>query len=379
MLSPLPTDRGERQSGVAAYTSALLQALSPDTDVMAIAQRDAQAGSLGPAQIVPTWTPDARVAAQVWRAIRRWPADLLHVQHEFNLYGGVLPTSLLTAGLFGTRRSRIPPRSLPIVTTIHGVIDPADVTDSLLRRNGLPGPPSLIRLAFKASYRMISAASDTIIVHHEHFGELLAADYGIPQAKVRTVPMGSEPPRASARDGAGGRHVLVLGFLTGYKLPELVADVAESASFPGGFFRFCVGRHPRIDNPTYRERYRRLQERVQRLAGRAEWLGYVSDEQLRSTLAEADILVLPYTECISMSGVAALADSAGLSICYSRPLRPLFGPGPLEFELSEEALVASLDRAVVESPAGGRTIFAPWPDAAAATENLWRAIIGRKE
>jgi glycosyltransferase involved in cell wall biosynthesis len=373
MLSPVPTDRGERQSGVAAYTSALLRALSPGADVVAIAQRGAKAGWLGPAQVVPTWTPDARVVAQVWRAIRYWHADLLHVQHEFNLYGGVLPTSLLTAGLFGIRRS-----SFPIVTTIHGVIDPADVTDALLRRNNLPGRPSLIRLAFRASYRMISAASDTIVVHHDYFGDLLTAGYGVPRAKVRTVPMGSEPPHASGRDGAGGRRVLVLGFLTGYKLPELVADVAESGLFTGGFFRFCVGPHPRIDNARYQERYRRLEERVRGLTGRAEWLGYVPDNQLHATFADADILVLPYTDCISMSGVAALAQTAGLSICYSRPLRPLFGPGPLEFELSKEALVASLERAAHQGPAGGRTIFAPWPEAAVASERLWRATVRRE-
>jgi glycosyltransferase involved in cell wall biosynthesis len=372
MLSPLPTERRERQSGVAAYTSSLLQGLSPGADVVVIAQRSAQTGSLGPVQIVPTWTPDARVVGQVWRAIRNLPADLLHVQHEFNLYGGVFPTSLLTAGLIGIRRS-----GLPIVTTIHGVINPADVTDALLRRNGLPGPPSFIRLAFRASYRAISAASETIVVHHEHFGEVLTAHYGVPRAKVRTVPMGREPLSTCGRDGRAGRRVLVLGFLTGYKLPELVADVAESGLFPGGFFRFCVGSHPRVDSPRYRERYRRLEDRVRSLEGRAEWLGYVPDEQLPSTLAQSDILVLPYTECISMSGVASLADATGLSICYSRALRPLFGPGPLEFEMSKEALVVSLERAVGKGGAGSRTIFVPWPEATAATELLWRTVVGR--
>jgi glycosyltransferase involved in cell wall biosynthesis len=374
MLSPLPTGRGERQGGVAAYTSALLRALPSGTHVVALAQRSAQPGSLGPAQVVPTWTPDTRAVAQVWRAIRHWSADLVHFQHEFNLYGGVLPTSLLTAGLAASRGT-----GLPIITTIHGVIDPADINDALLRRNGLPGPPSLVRLAFRTSYRLISAASEAVVVHHEHFGELLAVDYGVPRAKVQTVPMGSEPPPASVNGRAGGRRVLVLGFLTGYKLPELVADVAESGSFRGGFFRFCVGSHPTVDTPQYRERYRRLQERVQKLSDRAEWLGYVPDEQLHSAFADVDILVLPYTECISVSGVAALAETAGLSICYSRALRPLFGPGPLEFELSEMALTASLERAADEALGERRAIFAPWPEAAAATEHLWRTIVGREE
>lgn len=285
-----------------------------------------------------------------------------------------MTTSLLTAGLIAIRRS-----GLPIVTTVHGVVDPSDVTNDLLARNGLPGTPRLARYAFRASYRAIAAASDKIVVHHDHFGRILQEKYEIPESKIQTVPMGSNPTRKNSHRQGHGKSVLVLGFLTGYKLPELVVELAESNLFAGGTFRFCVGMHPRLDNQRYLGRYRRLEKRVRRLDRRAEWLGYIPDEGLSSTLAQADILVLPYTECVSASGIAALAHAENLPICYSRPLRALFGPGPLEFDLSVESLAAALAQASADPEGGGsKEIFVSWKEAGATTERLWRLIIGRE-
>src|SRR5438105_14775779 len=91
LVSPVPAQSDQLpESGVAAYTASLVSALPTSVDVTILAQATAHSGTIGPARILPTWTPDRRVARQVPRAIEASAPDLAHVQHEFNLYGGLL-------------------------------------------------------------------------------------------------------------------------------------------------------------------------------------------------------------------------------------------------------------------------------------------------
>jgi glycosyltransferase involved in cell wall biosynthesis len=185
---------------------------------------------------------------------------------------------------------------------------------------------------------------------------------------------------AAAQSGDGeGLEVLTLGFLTGYKLPELVVEVAESGLLAGTVFRFCIGLNPRIKDPGYVARYAGLEERVKALGSRAVWSGYVPDEKLAETFASASALVLPYTECVSTSAVAALAQHFGVAVCHSRPLRPLFGAGPLEFELEVESLVAALSQARTDKSHPQKELFTSWEASAGATSDVWRELLVKNE
>jgi hypothetical protein len=119
MLSPMPARAGQLpESGVAAYTASLVAALPDDLAVTVLAQETTNAQQLGNVKVLPTWTPDRRLPWQVDRTVAALALDVLHVQHEFNLYGGLLQGGLLTAALL-----RIHSRGTPIVTTVHGVVE----------------------------------------------------------------------------------------------------------------------------------------------------------------------------------------------------------------------------------------------------------------
>jgi glycosyltransferase involved in cell wall biosynthesis len=345
--------------------------MSRDVDVSVIAQATARPQLLGNVRVVPTWTPDLRLLAQVHKALATINPDLLHVQHEFNLYGGLMQGALLTAALIV--KHRLGTRT---VTTIHGVVDPAEITPAFLTRNSLPGSVRLVRSGFRAAYSALDASSDLLVVHHEHFAHVLTRWYGIPQKKVTTIRPGAKlVATVPSNRGVADPEVLVLGFLTGYKLPELVVEVAESTALPRVRFRFCVGRNPRINDRAYSARYADLQQRVRALRGRAEWSGYIPDEELNAAFARASVLVLPYTECVSASAVAAAAQLSRTQICYSRALRPLFGSGPLEFDLSSPSLTDAISRALAGVTETPMNQFIPWSEAALLTENAWRRLL----
>jgi hypothetical protein len=263
-----------------------------------------------------------------------------------------------------------------ILTTVHGVVDPAEITPAFLRRNSLPGSPLLVRLGFQAAYRAIAASSELLVVHHDHFRDVLTASYRIPEKKLLTIRPGADlSANVPARRRINGREILTLGFMTGYKLPEVVVDVAESGLLSGATFHFCVGNNPRITDRTYAARYAELERRVRALGTRAKWSGYIPDQELDAAFSNAAVLVLPYTECVSASAVAAAAQRSGTPICYSRALRPLFGPGPLEFELNASALTDALSRALSGVTEAAVDQFIPWTETAALTEAAWRRLV----
>lgn len=370
MVSPVPARVDQLpESGVAAYTAQLVSAISREVDVTVLAQATATPRSLGHARVMPTWTPDRKLPRQIRRAVSELRPDVLHVQHEFNLYGGLFQSALLTAALISMRRNGV-----RILTTVHGVVDPAEVTPAFLRRNSLPSSARAVRAAFRVAYKAVAASSDILIVHHDHFREVLIEAYGVRDKQLLTIKPGANLASSDHRREVSGGQVLTLGFLTGYKLPEVVVEVAESTTLPGTQFRFCVGQNPRILDREYAARYAALEHRVRALGDRGEWSGYIPDEDLDAAFARAEVLVLPYTECVSTSAVAAAAQRSGTTICYSRALRPLFGAGPLEFELNAPALSDALSRALNGN--SGQTIdqFVPWPEAASLTEAAWRRL-----
>lgn len=369
VLSPLPA-RSERppESGVAEYTAALVRSL--DFPVALLAQEGALPTGIGKATIAGFWKPNLALPLLVRRALKRVRPEILHVQHEFNLYGGLLQGFFLTSFLIGLRRS-----GLRILTTVHGIVARSDVTLSFLERNSLPRSAKLVRWAFALSYWGIGNSSDLLIVHHRHFRDILVRDYNIPDHKIRVIPHGSRdyqsnPVRSPSKRG---QTILCIGFLAGYKLPELLVDVAESGALPDATFVFCVGLNPRVTGRPYLARAAELERRIRRLEPAAVWKGYIPDEELPATFASADVVVLPYTECVSVSGISALAQQWRVPICYSRPLRPLFGPGPFEFSLDSPSLTEAILKALtvpVEVPPQ----FISWSQAADETVAAWQVV-----
>jgi glycosyltransferase involved in cell wall biosynthesis len=374
LLSPMPARAGQTpESGVAAYTASLLAKVSNKVDVTVLAQASTIADVVGNVKVVPTWTANRRLPGQLRRALARISPDVLHVQHEFNLYGGLAQGALLTASLFAMRL-----QGMRIATTIHGVVDPSEVTAEFVLRNSLPGSRTMIRGAFRAAYWGLAQSSNLLIVHHEYFRRLLVNSYGLPESKILTIRPGVSPSSDGGLDDKGRKpQVLMLGFLTGYKLPEIVVDVAESTALPGVQFRFCMGKNPRVRDRAYSARYAALEKRVRAMRGRAEWSGYIPDDEFDTAVANAAVLVLPYTECVSVSGIAAAAQRFRTTVCHSRPLRPLFGAGALEFELTAASLAGALSSAFAGVSGSSIDQFTPWDETARLTEEAWRQLSRR--
>lgn len=379
MVSPYASSTDPKAGGVGTYVRELLRHVGPRTEVEVMAQRGATLCDGDRVSITPTWSSR-------WSSLRRLSAevtsrrpDVLHVQHEFRIFGGPLRTTLTVH-----RLAHAVPLRTRMVITLHSVLAPDEVTVPLLRSMGIRAPRWLVRSLLSAAMLSLRRSSRQFIVHHEYFKDVLCEHFGFEPATITVVPHGRHDVEVEGlRRSPAARNVLAFGFLTPYKAPEVILSLAESGLCgPDTHFSLVVGRNPRDRSGGYSRRYQALEERAHRM-DHVSWSGFVPEEELEWVFGEADVLVLPYTQCVSVSGVAALAARFGVPIAYSSALRPLFGDGPGEFDLDVESLAAAVDRVTADTGSNvDQDIYVPWGTAAQLAERVWSenppAAIGSK-
>ena len=227
-----------------------------------------------------------------------------------------------------------------------------------------------------ASERATLAAARHVVTTSGATARLLAADYGVPPARLSVIEPGTDRGEARPKASDPAVALLTVGAVVprkGYDL--LVAALAKLAQLP---WRLAIagdgGRSP--------ETFRQLKADIARhgLAERIALHGVISAEQLASLYAASDLFVLPsrfegygmaYAEAIA-HGLPVIGTTAG-----AIPQTVPGGAGILVPPNDVEALAAALRR-LIEHPhererlaAGARTAsFPSWKDQAALFANV---------
>lgn len=332
IVTPFP-DGGLAKSAIAYYSRTILDPLVGNGDRFVIFA-DADAGELlGTAReyasnvvVRRCWKFGLLAAFQILFATLRDPVDVLHLEYDVYLYGGVvaallLPLVLRILGLRGTQ----------IVTTLHGVVSRRVVTREMLRENGFVLPYSRIgRAGFTTIYRLFDWASDRIVVLEVELANILEADYGVPRAKMSVCPLPlmhdrDRPDVAQARRRCGiseGKVVVFFGYASYYKGIDLLIDAFARArqQLPDLALHVIAGRHPRLSgNPRYESFYEAL--RAKAAAGGARMYDFIPEPQLADFLAAADVVVLPYTAAYGASAALNAVLAARKPVLVSRLVR----------------------------------------------------------
>jgi glycosyltransferase involved in cell wall biosynthesis len=387
MISPMPAVSGAiPESGVSGYSHSLVTHMPPTVTIDVIAQKSTEPveGADG-LRVLHSWRPGLHAANDIMSALRPVDVDLIHLQHEFRLFGGTFATAAVVECLRRSRRINV-----PIATTLHGVVPMSDIDATFLRRYEIPGTPRLAQRAIHLAHRSVRELSSLTIVHHPYFKEILVNDYGFERSSIEVVLPGvlsnkalindSDAESSLAEKTGAIKNVLVFGFLTSYKLPEIVVEVANAMQDAQVHFTFCVSRNPRAVSKSYLERYETVKKSVLALGDRATWSGYVPDDEVPKFFENADLLVLPYVDCISVSAVASLANAHGVKICLSEPLRPLFPSSKLVFDLTVTSLAAAISSGLERDIANPNILpeLVSWNETAQQTTSLWQKILTRR-
>jgi len=266
------------------------------------------------------WNSEACYPFQIFKALCACKPDIVHVQHEFFLYGGLLsallfPILLVLAKLSGGK----------VVVTLHGVIPMLEINKEFLALNDIRGPLWLLKIGLLFLTKVIVHLADVVIVHEGFFAEALRNDYNCRSGKIHVIPHGVDDVKeklsadeAKRMLGLEGRKVILFfGYLAKYKGIETLIECFKllADKHPDWILIIGGGEHPRLrDDASYRKYLSELRDSVLPIRRQVRFTGFIPDEDLAVYITAADVVVLPYNLAMSSSGPFAHA------ISYEKPV-----------------------------------------------------------
>lgn len=284
--------------------------------------------------VVPLWDPKGNYLDQILAVARKANPDLVHIQHEINMFGGAR-RALKFPNLPRALREEV----FKVVITFHAVVATADINPDFLTAFSLPKIKPLvwlIRAGFSRLYRASAQAADQIIVHSPVSKKVLIADYGISSDKITVIPIGIPQKQTGIKPiqpknlnlPKNARVLLYFGYLIRRKGLEYLIDGFDRAAkkYPNLHLVLAGG------TLDYQKDYpKELQARIKQLptADHFHFTGFVSEAELNLLYDRALALILPYTLSISSSLPLTFAFQHGKPVLASSigTLRDEIRPG----------------------------------------------------
>jgi len=254
---------------------------------------------------------------QIVKEIKKYKSiKIIHLQHEFNLFGGIttIPLSFLLLGILKFFLKK------KIIITFHGVISQKKITKDFIESNNLKGSPYLMKMVFKLYYRLTMFFLDTVIVHEKYFSDILKKEYKY-KKNIIVIPHGVENfkqtlTKEKARELLGidkrKKVILYFGFLAGYKGIDLL--IKGFSLLCDSYLLILAGGKPsRVQNDVSYNKWYQQFKQASELAKNVLTTGFVKEEDIEKYFMACDVVIFPYKVAMSSSGPMSFA------IGYEKP------------------------------------------------------------
>lgn len=323
----------------------------------------------------------------VHKELKKLNADVIHIQQELALYGGIVTAFLLQWLVFLWRKK--------VVITLHGVVDPSKIDVKFVQENNSHLPVWIVKLAFKIIYTPLVKWSQKVIVHEQYFKSILIKSYGAEAKKVVVVPHGVESLVALEKQDARKKLglpqkadvALFMGYATGYKgIDLLIEGFGEYAKKnPNAVLVIGAGKHPKLhQNETYLKEYQRLQDKAANTIPKSQyrWEGFIDEAEIGLYYSASDVSLYPYTTAISSSGPMSFAIGYEKPFLVSAAFGDIFASYPhLLFERTSHAMASRLDyffthRHEYEETSLTMKRERTWPNVGQRTVRVYETVTG---
>ena len=290
---------GERENRmriafVSTYTAFLVEALKKTSSEIHIISQYGAEGR----HVYPSYSPgEDGIAGKIFNAAVKVTPDLVHIQHEFGLYGeldGIAVLELIY---------RLKSTGTPVIATFHTVEEESGFRKALILRT-------------------MCRELDGIIVHGQKQVDILQTVFNAERSKLFLVPHGARDmnPIADAKkklDLEDKKVILLAGYFRPTKcfdrivdlFPQIVKKVPDAWLVLSGKLRM-------LEFSTYRAM---LFEKINNSAAKDRievFRGQFPQKTFDTILSAADIVVLPYAEG-AQSGIMAHAMTFGKPVITS--------------------------------------------------------------
>ncbi len=294
---------------------------------------------------------------QIFTKIIKNRPTLVHIQHEFFLYG----TNIISAVAFPILLLLIKIIGIPIIVTLHGIVPLSKVDKNFIKNNQRTLPPFITKLGFFILVKMITIFSSIVIVHEHLFKKVLSKDYGCPLKKIKVIPLGIEERKDGVSkveakkilNSSNKKVILFFGNITGYKGIELLMEAFQSLveNHPDYLLVIAGGEHPHLrGQPEYKIYYSNLQSIAKQISSeQIVFVGFVPEDMIFVYFSAADVVVLPYTVCMSSSGPLTLAVAYKLPFLVSQEFKEAITLEDIIFERKPEKLAGKIEQFFIDA------------------------------
>jgi glycosyltransferase involved in cell wall biosynthesis len=281
--------------------------------------------------VIKAWTRNSvKYPFSISRKVAELKVNVVHIQHEYALYGSPFCSALFPVLLLILKLTR-----KKVIVTMHSVILRSSLSSEFFRKYDAGKSFATFKKLFVVGVtKLIGCLSDNIIVHQEIAKRELSSQYSINPSKVHVIPHGVESydrildaAYAKKKLNIHGPMVLCFGFLKRGKGIEYVIEALEivikkhpdiKLIIAGGAHLFSI-----FESAPYADRLKNLTKQ-RGLNKNVIYIDhYIPEQELPLYFSSADIFVLPYTEerILSASGVMSKILYYGKPIIFTRVYR----------------------------------------------------------
>lgn len=349
-IYPPPRSKHAKHGGVASYTKNLVDSLLSYCSVVVFADRMQVLDdeySEG-AKVHRCWSKGAKYPFKIFKELLKNRVDVVHIQHETYLYGGLASMLVFPFLLVLIKLLR-----KPVIVTMHGVIPLSRVNRCFLEENRINGNPLIMRVGLTLLVKIAVSLSTEVVVHEEKLRDVLIEDYKCCASKICVIHHGIEEPKVSiASDeakeklGVSAKNVILFfGYITGYKNVELLIDSAKYLKVPEWTMLIAGGAHPRLScDPSYLKYLSDLREKASSISEeKILFKDFVPEEEISLYFSATDLVVFPHNICISSSGPLSLTASYGKPFLVANSFREIVDFNEIVFGNDPKELASKID------------------------------------
>ena len=256
------------------------------------------------------WTKGNLSLFQIAKQIVKDRPNLVHFQHEINMYGGSISSIFFPLLVFFTNIFS------KTIVTIHGVPTLSDINNrfiSFFRGNSILIKPWMLKIYFQYLFKSIAFSSTVIIVHTNLLKQNLSNSYGINQKKIQVINHGVSIQK-KVKKNTKKKYLLYFGYLSKRKGLDKLID---------GFYKYLKRNKDNnlklvlsggvIEGQEFA--YKEILNYLKKygIEDKVNCTGFVSAKEIKVLFSDAYAVVIPAEISISASG--PLAQAYGYSKC----------------------------------------------------------------
>src|SRR5437870_6557010 len=180
------------RNGVPEYTSGLMTGLANsmrEDEIFVLANKTAKSVTQPPknVRILNVWEERPRYILQILRKVLEIRPQIVHIHHEFTLFGSSL-SSILFPILLGSMKLC----KIKCVVTFNGIIPNTRIDSNFSQNFFLSHNRRVLKVGLYVTTLIATHMTDRIIVHSRWQGILLEKYFRISSSRISVVPHGTE-------------------------------------------------------------------------------------------------------------------------------------------------------------------------------------------